>query len=173
MSLKYSAIVMPVNIEASLAATGMLDVLTTMTVRRLNGRPDVGSLRSGKSDNISDISLPRSPQPTYTTMSLLENLAMLCSTTVLPVPKPPGTMAVPPSATGRSVSKTLWPVMNGTEGGSFVLKGLGTRTGHSWKRPMGLPVESVQTESSPETLPDLISVIVPDEPGGTIILWTT
>ncbi len=34
--------------------------------------------------------------------------------TVLPVPNPPGTATLPPSATGKSRSKTRCPVMNGT-----------------------------------------------------------
>ena len=41
--------------------------------------------------------------------SALEHLASVCSSTVLPVPKPPGRMADPPMQTGKSVSSTPLP----------------------------------------------------------------
>ena len=44
--------------------------------------------------------------------SALQNLEICCSTTVLPAPKPPGTMAEPPRATGNRASRTRWPVWN-------------------------------------------------------------
>ncbi len=51
---------------------------------------------------------------------------------VLPVPKPPGTAAVPPLAMGNMVSMTRWPVMSGWEMGRRVLVGRGVRMGHFW-----------------------------------------
>ena len=56
--------VMPVNTDASRAATGMLEVLAISVVRSISGRPDLGSVSSGNSISTSVISLPRSPQPT-------------------------------------------------------------------------------------------------------------
>ena len=121
MSLKYSAMVMPVYIDASLAATGMLEVLAISTVRFMSGSPDFGSTSSGNSINTSVISFPRSPQPMYTTMSASAHLASWCCTTVLPLPKGPGMHATPPFATGKNMSITLWPVVMAWTGGSFSL----------------------------------------------------
>ena len=45
MSLKYSAIVIPVYTEASLAATGMLEVLAIIVVLFINASPVLGSIR--------------------------------------------------------------------------------------------------------------------------------
>jgi len=64
MSRKYSAMVQPVYIEASRAATGMLDVFTTSTVRPMSGPPVRGSTSFGNSSSTSAISFPRSPHPT-------------------------------------------------------------------------------------------------------------
>lgn len=52
--------------DASRAATGMLDVLATNAVRFIMDSviPSISTVSSGKSRNTSDISLPRSPQPT-------------------------------------------------------------------------------------------------------------
>ncbi len=50
--------------------------------------------------------------------------------THLPLPKGPGIAAVPPFATGKKVSRTLWPVTRGVSGGSFLLYGLGILTVH-------------------------------------------
>ena len=75
MSRKYSAIVMPVYIDASRAATGMSEVLAMSTVRFIRVSPVRGSCSSGNSISTSVISLPRSPQPTYTIMSASAHLA--------------------------------------------------------------------------------------------------
>ena len=52
--------------EASRAATGMLEVLATRAVRFMmdSVTPSISTVSSGKSRNTSDISLPRSPHPT-------------------------------------------------------------------------------------------------------------
>jgi len=59
----------------------------------------------------------------------LQNFERLCSTTVLPVPKPPGTIADPPIAMGNRQSSTRWPVRNGMFMGSFFAKGRPCFTG--------------------------------------------
>src|ERR1700733_8197554 len=41
-------------------------------------------------------SFPRSPQPTYTIISLFENLDKACEMTVFPQPNAPGIAVVPP-----------------------------------------------------------------------------
>ena len=63
MSLKYSAMVIPVYMDASLAATGMSEVLAISTVRFIIDSPVLGSFSSGNSIKTSVISFPRSPQP--------------------------------------------------------------------------------------------------------------
>src|SRR3990167_11008142 len=75
ISLKYSAIVAPIKIDASLAATGIFDVFTIRTVLRLKGRPVDGSNSFGNSVKTSVISFPRSPHPTYTIISDFAYLA--------------------------------------------------------------------------------------------------
>ncbi len=50
---------------------------------------------------------------------------------VLPVPKPPGSAARPPRATGNSVSRMRCPVIIGDSGGSRRRTGRGRRTGQS------------------------------------------
>ena len=64
--------------------------------------------------------------------SALQPLASVSSSTVLPVPKPPGMAALPPSATGNRQSMTRWPVTSGSPDGSRARTGRGTRTGQSW-----------------------------------------
>ncbi|OPZ76931.1 MAG: hypothetical protein BWY79_01391 [Actinobacteria bacterium ADurb.Bin444] len=110
--------VMPRYTEASRAATGMFDVFTTNTVRSMIDRPVCGSTSCGNSLSTSAISLPRSPQPTYTTTSAAACRASDCSITVLPVPNPPGTETEPPSVMGKKKSKTRCPVMKGGPVGS-------------------------------------------------------
>ncbi len=56
--------VTPRYTEASRAATGMLEVFTTITVRSMIDRPVRGSLSLGNSESTSAISFPRSPHPT-------------------------------------------------------------------------------------------------------------
>ena len=84
----------------SRAIIGMFEVFATTTVRRLSGSPVRGSSRSSSSATTSAISLPRSPQPTYTMTSASHHLAICCSRTVFPVPNPPGTAALLPRVTG-------------------------------------------------------------------------
>ena len=64
--------------------------------------------------------------------SALQPLASASSSTVLPVPKPPGMAALPPSATGNRLSRMRCPVTSGAPAGSRARTGRGTRTGQSW-----------------------------------------
>ena len=121
MSLKYSAIVIPVYIDASLAATGISDVFAINTVLSIRDCPVFGSFNSGNSLRTSVISFPRSPQPIYTTMSASAHFANWCCITVFPLPKGPGTAATPPLAIGNRVSITLCPVISGLFGAFFSL----------------------------------------------------
>lgn len=84
--------------EASRAATGILEVLATRAVRFMIDSviPSISTVSSGKSLNTSDISLPRSPQPTYMMTSEFEYLDKAWEMTVLPQPKAPGMAVVPP-----------------------------------------------------------------------------
>ena len=107
--------------DASRAATGMSEVLAISTVRFIRVSPVRGSTSSGNSRSTSVISLPRSPQPIYTTMSTSDHLARACCITVLPEPKGPGMAAVPPLATGKKVSTMRWPEDSGTTGGYLCL----------------------------------------------------
>ena len=75
------------------------------------GRADRSS--SASSPSMSASSLPRSPQPTYTITSASHHFVICCSSTVLPVPNPPGTAQLPPLATGNSTSTTRCPVSSG------------------------------------------------------------
>ena len=75
-----------------------------------------GSSSAASSVRASASSLPRSPQPTKTMTSASAHLTICCSSTVLPVPNPPGTAAVAPLATGNSRSTTRWPVARGIDG---------------------------------------------------------
>lgn len=165
-SRKYSASVKPVAIDASRPATGMLEVFTTITVRLMSGRPVRGSSRRGNSSSTSAISLPRSPQPTYTMTSAAPNFAMDCSSTVFPVPKPPGTMAVPPSATGKSTSRMRWPVRKGVSGGSRRATGRGRRTGQRCSAVSARPPTSTTSGSSSPTSPRRTSATTPSASGG-------
>src|SRR5665811_1532330 len=117
-------------IEASLAATGMLEVFAIMMVLWINGRFVRGSTNAGNSVSTSVISLPRSPQPIYTTICVSAHFASVCSETVFPVPNPPGIMAVPPFVTGNMLSKMRCPVSSGDVASSFFTYGLPIRTGH-------------------------------------------
>ena len=47
-------------------------------------------------------------------ISASDHLAIWCWVIVFPVPKPPGTAAVPPLAMGNRVSRIRWPVTRGT-----------------------------------------------------------
>ena len=116
--------------DASRAATGMLEVLAMRVVRSVMGLPLFGSSSSLNSFSTCVISLPRSPQPTYTMMSASHHLASWCCVIVLPVPKPPGTAAAPPLAMGNRLSMTRWPVTSGRLMASRRATGRGVRMGH-------------------------------------------
>ena len=64
--------------------------------------------------------------------SALQPLASASSSTVLPVPKPPGMAALPPCATGNRQSRMRWPVTSGALVGTRRATGRGTRTGQAW-----------------------------------------
>jgi len=64
--------------------------------------------------------------------SALQPLASASSSTVLPVPKPPGMAALPPCATGNRLSRMRWPVTSGACVGSRLRTGRGTRTHQTW-----------------------------------------
>ena len=110
----------------------MLEVLAIKMVRSMIDSPVVGSINSGNSFNTSVISFPRSPQPTYTTISTSAHFAIWCCTTVLPAPNGPGTAAAPPFVTGKKVSITRCPVNIGTSVFFFTLYGRPRRTGQRW-----------------------------------------
>ncbi len=114
---------------ASLAETGMLLTLATMTVRSMSLRPLLGSSSSGKWATTSAISFPRSPQPMSMMISASDHLLICWRATVFPVPKPPGMAAAPPLATGKKVSMTLWPVIRGCSRGSLSFIGRPNLTG--------------------------------------------
>jgi len=120
--------------EASRAATGMLDVLATRQVRSiaLYDTPSMRVSNSGKSFNTSAISFPRSPHPTYTMMSELDYLESDCEMTVLPQPNAPGTALVPPNTEGKIPSMTRCPVKRGVRAAKDSVTGLDSRTGHLW-----------------------------------------
>src|SRR5674536_405538 len=71
----------------------MFEVFAIMMVLWINGRFVRGSTNAGNSVSTSVISLPRSPQPIYTTICVSAHFASVCSETVFPVPNPPGIMA--------------------------------------------------------------------------------
>src|SRR6185437_9980694 len=102
----------------------------TSIVLSISGLFDLGSSSSGKVARTSVISFPRSPHPTYTMIVLSLHFASCCWETVFPEPNGPGMAAVPPFATGKNVSKTLWPVKRGVSGASFLDMGLGDLTLH-------------------------------------------
>ncbi len=155
----------------------MSEVFATNTVRFISGSPVRGSRSSGNSMSTSVISLPRSPQPTYTMMSASAHLASWCWTTVLPEPNGPGMHAVPPLATGKKVSSTRCPVMRGSEGVSFSAYGLPLRTGHFCIMVTSRTVPSSPfmraTTSATRAGPLWIHSTFPDTPGGTMILCST
>src|SRR5690349_5987373 len=104
-------------------------------------------------------------------MSAFEYFERLCSTTVLPQPKPPGTIADPPSATGKRQSNTRWPVRNNSSQGSFDATGRGRFTGHLCIKASCEPSSSTATVSVTVYCPaDTILLITPDLFGGTSIL---
>ena len=145
----------------------MFDVLAIRTVLFIKLSPVLGSLSSGNSLRTSVISFPRSPQPTYTTISVSPHLATWCWTTVLPAPNGPGTAAAPPLATGKNVSITLWPVVIGASGFNFLAYGLPFLAGHFCINVNSLSPFSVSTTHTVSTIvnsPALISFIVPFTP---------
>ncbi len=105
--------------------------------------------------------------------SALQPLASASSSTVLPVPKPPGIAALPPSATGNRLSRMRCPVTSGAPAGSRARTGRGTRTGQSWpmassrRAPSG--ASSVQTASnSPWRPAAAIAATRPPASGGAM-----
>ena len=95
---------------------------------------------------------------------------------VFPVPNPPGTAAVPPFATGSSVSITLCPVINGFEMGLRSLDGRAVRMGHVWHMVSSVcfpPASSITAKTSQTACFPLsaVLIILPVTPFGTIILW--
>lgn len=78
ISLKYSDKVIPVYIDASLAATGIFEVFATKHVLYImfSFLPLKSMFNLGNSFKTSAISLPLSPQPTYTITLVLEYLAI-------------------------------------------------------------------------------------------------
>ena len=145
-----------------------------ITVRSASGRPVRGSSSCGNSSSTSAISLPRSPQPTYTITSASHHLASASCSTVLPVPKPPGSAARPPRATGNSVSRMRWPVIIGALAGRRARTGRGVRTGHGCRIATScvLPFAAVRraiTSSSPYSPSAASQSSWPSTPGGTRI----
>ena len=107
-------------------------------------------------------------------MSASAYFAIWCWTTVFPEPNGPGIAAVPPLATGKKVSITLWPVISGSFGSIFLLIGRAFLTGQYWIIFSSLSPSSVSTTamvSATLNSPDLISFNLPFTPFGTIILW--
>jgi hypothetical protein len=70
--------VTPENILASLAETGIFDVLAINTILSIRGRPLFGSIIFKNSFNASAISFPLSPQPTNTIISASDHFAKDC-----------------------------------------------------------------------------------------------
>ena len=91
----------------------------------------------------------------------------------MPVPKPPGTIAVPPAATGKKQSRTRCPVRNGTSGASRRRNGRGRRTGQRCASATTAPPSSTTTGSSTVALPARTSATRPSTPGGTWTGWTS
>ncbi len=100
-------------------------------------------------------------------MSVSANLASDCSMIVLPVPKPPGTAAFPPSAIGKRKSNTRCPVMKGRSIVRRSAMGRGLRTGHACVRWSAVPSSSAPIGSSTENSPVSSERIVPATAGGT------
>ena len=117
----------------------MFEVFAISTVRSSSDRPVRGSSSASNSSRTSASSLPRSPQPTYTITAASHHLAICCSSTVLPVPNPPGIAAVLPRAIGNSRSRTRWPVTRLSVAGSRARAGRGRRTGQRCERPSTVP----------------------------------
>ena len=93
----------------------MFDVLAISTVRSSSERPVRGSSSVEISCEHVGQLVAALAAATYTITSASHHLAICCSSTVLPVPKPPGTAAVAPRATGNRRSSARWPVTSGTE----------------------------------------------------------
>ena len=97
----------------------MFEVFAISTVRSISGAPVRGSVELGelaRAPRSSRCRARRSRRRRRRRRSA--NFARACSSTVLPVPKPPGMIALPPRATGKSRSRTRWPVTSGTSGAS-------------------------------------------------------
>ena len=88
----------------------------------------------------------------------------------MPVPNPPGMVAVPPRATGNRVSMTRCPVTSGRTGSSLPATGRGCRTGQRCSIASGMPSMSA-TAAVTAAGPGRTAVTVPDTPGGTSTGW--
>ena len=88
--------------------------------------------------------------------------------TVFPVPKPPGTATVPPSATGKRKSKMRCPVRKGRLASRRARTGRGRRTAQRCKSVMVLPSVSSTTGCSRVCSPGKTCFTSPCRPGGTI-----
>src|SRR5512142_1321688 len=132
---------------ASRAIIGMLDVFAMTTVLAAS-LPPPGSLRLASSVSMSASSLPRSPQPTYTITSASHHFVICCSSTVLPVPNPPGTAQLPPLANGNSTSTTRCPVSSGGPASSRRWYGRGRRTGQDDVMRTSVPATVAITASA-------------------------
>src|SRR5512134_3574827 len=99
--------------------------------------------------------------------SASHHLATCCSSTVLPVPKPPGTAAVLPRATGNSTSSTRCPVNSGSRPSSRSAYGRGRRTGQIVVIGTSTPPTDATTSSGAHGPSGRSSVTSPDTSGGT------
>ena len=96
----------------------MLLVLATMIVRSMSEPPSADRSAAATRRARRSARCRARHSATYTTTSASDHFASACSSCVFPVPKPPGTVAAPPRATGKSVSITRWPVISGAPGSS-------------------------------------------------------
>src|SRR5665647_2301575 len=98
--------------------------------------------------------------------SASHHFATYCSSTVLPVPKPPGTAAAEPRASGNSRSSTRWPVPSGTTSSRRSRKGRGRRTGHGSTNRTARSPTSITGVSSAIRPAAAARVSSPETPGG-------
>src|SRR3990172_7294840 len=85
------------------------------------------------------------------------HLASVCCITVLPLPKGPGMLAVPPWATGKRTSMIRWPVTSGSRGSRRRASGRAKRTGQVCIRRSSRPSSSRPTTSVTPNSPPRIS----------------
>jgi hypothetical protein len=104
--------------------------------------------------------------------SASHHFASCCSRTVLPVPKPPGTAAVLPRATGKSKSSTRCPVDSASVPSSRSRAGRGWRTGQDVRSGTSIPA-TLATAPSGGHGPSRTAVTVPLSRGGTMTRCST